>query len=226
MQARKRKNQIASATCFLKLISPFPLCAVLLLPGMVVAQGDVTFEEAVRFLQQATFGATRADVALVRARAFAGWIDDQIRMPSSAWQPRPLLPQNPAAYCAAGDQACIRDNYRMYPIQQEFFVKALTAPDQLRQRMVFALDQIWVISAQWNGNFQASWMSNYLQLLDDGAFGTWRDLMQAVTQSPGMGKYLDTAGNRYVATRSANENYAREVLQLFCVGLEDRKSVV
>lgn len=192
-----------------------------MLPAMGVAQSDVSFEEAVRFLQQATFGATTADVALVQARGFERWIDDQIAMPSSAWQARPLLPQNPAAFCEAGDQACIRDNYRMYPVQQEFFIKALTAPDQLRQRMAFALGQIWVISAQWNGNFQASWMSNYLQLLDDGAFSNWRDLMEAVSMSPGMGKYLDTAGNRYALTRSANENYAREILQLFCVGLDE-----
>jgi uncharacterized protein (DUF1800 family) len=220
MQARKRKNQIASATCFLKLISPFPLCAVLMLPGMVVAQGErPTFEEAVRFLQQATFGATTGDVALVQASGFERWIDDQTAMLSSGWQDRPLLPADPAS--CAGDQACVRDGYRMYPVQQEFFIKALTAPDQLRQRMAFALDQIWVISAQLNGNFQAGWMSNYLRILDDGAFGNWRDLMYAITLSPGMGKYLDTAGNRYVASRSANENYAREILQLFCVGVDD-----
>ena len=80
---------------------------------------------------------------------------------------------------------------------------------------------MWVISAQLTGNFQASWMGYYLQVLDQGAFGNWRDLMQAVTLSPGMGKYLDMAGNYFVAGRAANENYAREILQLFCVGLDE-----
>src|SRR5262249_14271448 len=180
----------------------------------------ISSEDAVRLLQQATFGATWAEIANVQILGFEGWIDNQLAQPSSYWQDRPLLPATPDAACSA-DPACIRDNYRMYPVQQEFFYKALTQPDQLRQRMVFALDQIWVISAQWTTNFEASWMGYYLQVLDQGAFGNWRDLMQAVTFSPGMGKYLDMAGNYFVAGRAANENYAREILQLFNVGLDE-----
>jgi|GEM_PF-1531650 len=186
----------------------------------VGATTGISYDDAVRFLQQATFGATWGEIVNVRILGFEGWIDNQLAQPSSYWQDRPLVPATPDAACAA-DPACIRDNYRMYPVQQEFFYKALTQPDQLRQRMVFALDQIWVISAQWTGNFEASWMGYYLQVLDQGAFGNWRDLMQAVTLSPGMGKYLDMAGNYFVASRPANENYAREILQLFCVGLDE-----
>jgi uncharacterized protein (DUF1800 family) len=109
----------------------------------------------------------------------------------------------------------------MYRTQREFFQKALTAPDQLRQRVVFALDQMWVISALLQGNFQASWMNYYLRTLERNAFGNWRQLMEDVTLSVGMGKYLDMSGNFYVSTRAANENYAREILQLFNVGVDD-----
>src|SRR5260370_18628021 len=106
----------------------------------------------------------------------------------------------------------------MYRVQNEFYHRALTAPDQLRLRMVFALDQIWVISAQVVDNFQNGWMAYYLSLLDQNAFGNYRQLMNDITLSPGMGRYLDMAGNN---RNHENENYAREILQLFDVGLDE-----
>jgi len=94
-----------------------------------------------------------------------------------------------------------------------------TAAPSLRPRVVFALDQIWVISAQLDPNFQTGWMAYYLNnAIEPFVFGNYRDLMGAITLSPGMGRYLDMAGNNGAAP---NENYAREILQLFCVGLDE-----
>jgi uncharacterized protein (DUF1800 family) len=106
----------------------------------------------------------------------------------------------------------------MYRVQNEFYHRALTAPDQLHLRTVFALDQIWVISAQSLDNYQTGWMAYYLSVLDRNAFGNYRQLMDDITLSPGMGRYLDMAGNN---GPNPNENYAREILQLFGIGLDE-----
>jgi uncharacterized protein (DUF1800 family) len=103
----------------------------------------------------------------------------------------------------------------MYPLQIKFFQNALTGNDQLRQRVAFALHQVFVVSGT-DVNLP-SWMSPYLQTLDRNAFGNYRQLLQEMTLNPGMGLYLDMLGN---SRSNPNENYAREVLQLFSVGLD------
>ena len=101
----------------------------------------------------------------------------------------------------------------MYPLQNRFFVNALYGEDQLRQRVAFALHQIIVVSGV--DITQPSWMAPYLQILDRNAFGNFRQLLYDITLNPAMGNYLDINGN--TRTRP-NENYAREVLQLFSIG--------
>jgi uncharacterized protein (DUF1800 family) len=205
-----------------KSLYPVALCAALsfnVLARSAAAQTDITAEDAIRFLEQTSFGANWTELQRVQALGYAGYLQDQFNTPASGWTDRGLCPGNPGA--AGNPCAPVRDFYTMYPVQVEFFTKALTAPDQLRQRVVFALDQMWVISALLQGNFQASWMDYYLQILESNAFGNWRQLMQDVTLSPGMGRYLDMSGNFFVAGRAANENYAREILQLFNVGLDE-----
>ena len=101
----------------------------------------------------------------------------------------------------------------MYPLQNRFFVNALYGEDQLRQRVAFALHQIIVVSGV--EVTQPSWMAPYLQILDRNAFGNYRQLLYDITLNPAMGNYLDINGN--TRTRP-NENYAREVLQLFSIG--------
>ncbi len=205
------------------------LCAALsfgLLPQLAAAQNVVSVEDAVRFLEQTSFGANWTEIGRLQSMgdpsvAYAAYLQDQFDTPSTGWADRGLCPDDPAAPGNPCGPPNTRDFYTMYPVQKEFFTRALTAPDQLRLRVVFALDQMWVISAQLRGNFQAGWMDYYLQILDDNAFGNWRDLMGAVTLSPGMGKYLDMSGNFFVQGRAANENYAREILQLFNVGLDE-----
>jgi uncharacterized protein (DUF1800 family) len=115
-------------------------------------------------------------------------------------------------------------------LDAQFFVAATTGPDQLRQRVAFALSQILVASEQGIPNNTTTpevesrvAMAGYLNLLSDQAFGNFRDLLEAVTRSPTMGRYLDMVNNRAFDRNGQriepNENYAREVLQLFTLGL-------
>ena len=99
------------------------------------------------------------------------------------------------------------------PGAEPFFVNALYGPDQLRQRVAFALHQILVVSGV--DITQPSWMTPYLQLLDRNAFGNYRHLLYEISLNPAMGNYLDIAGN---TKANPNENYAREILQLFSIG--------
>ena len=104
----------------------------------------------------------------------------------------------------------------MYPLQRTFFSNALYGNDQLRQRVAFALHQILVVSANSEVN-RPSWMTVYLQALDRNAFGNYRTLLNEITLTPAMGEYLDM---RLSTRTSPNENFAREVLQLFSIGTD------
>jgi uncharacterized protein (DUF1800 family) len=185
---------------------------------------DVGFNDTVRFLQQATFGPSfgRADdqtsAAHVRKSGFEAWLDEQFDTPAlyangSNYADLNFVAANPTTDCTG---TCLRDNYSMYPLQMEFYRNALTGPDQLRQRVAFALSQIFVVSAQEATLNKGSWMTPYLQVLDRDAFGNFRDLLNDITLNPAMGRYLNTLGNTKTAP---NENYGREVLQLFTIGL-------
>jgi len=104
-------------------------------------------------------------------------------------------------------------------VQQEFFYNAMNGGDQLRQRVAFALSKIWVVSgARFN---DPAAIVPYLRVLQKHAFGNYYDLMSEITLNPAMGRYLDMANNvkpNPALGRSANENYARELLQLFTIG--------
>lgn len=192
-----------------------------------------------RFLRQASFGATPASVQDVIDRgSFAAWIDNQFTLPASNYpgvcypasvcDPAPCSSFNVPncqfeavttnrvnAVCPAAS-ACRRDNYEMSPLQVLFYKYALEAPDQLRQRVFFALNQIIVTSGADAAMNQANRMTGFLQILENNAFGNFRDLLYQVTLNPGMGEYLDNRRNR---ASSLNENYAREIMQLFSIGL-------
>ena len=197
------------------------LCSVFcVLTGSAFA-GQLTSMEAVHFLQQASFGATGASVAEVQQKGFSAYIDSQFAEPATAYPPMTVADPNSSVGCPSGSPSyCYRDNYTAFLLQNSFFQNALTANDQLRQRVAFALSQIFVIS---NVKVKCAYgIREYEQMLIAGAFGNFRDLLQNVTLSPAMGDYLDMANNNKAnASRgtSANENYAREVLQLFTVGL-------
>ena len=104
-------------------------------------------------------------------------------------------------------------------LQKQFFVNAVNGKDQLRQRVAFILSEIWVVSGVKINDPAA--MVPYLRLLQKDAFGNYFDLMKDITLNPAMGHYLDMVNNDKpdpAAGQSANENYAREFLQLFTVG--------
>lgn len=185
---------------------------------------DLSTANIVRFLEQATWGPTPALIEHVRQVGLERFLEDQFNAPMSSYPTLPPVPTNRDLAACPNGSTCQRDNYTMYLLQKQFFSNALYGEDQLRQRVAFALHQIIVVSgADVNKPF---WMAPYLQLLDKHAFGNYRDLLFDITRNPAMGNYLDALNNaqsRFNAqgVRLAgppNENYAREILQLFSIG--------
>ena len=177
-----------------------------------------------RFLEQATFGPTTALEDRVRRIGLRTWLAEQFEAPypSVPYPAFSLKPSNPPPDCNGlvdndvpdSDPLCFVNHYSMYPVQNWFYREAFYGDAQLRHRVAWALAQLWVISGV--EVQQSSHMTAYHKVLSRNAFGNWRQLMQEVTLNPGMGGYL----NMRTSTRFApNENYAREVLQLFNVGL-------
>ncbi|MBL8297296.1 MAG: DUF1800 domain-containing protein [Rhodanobacteraceae bacterium] len=174
--------------------------------------------EAARFLTQATFGPTEADIAKVRQIGLSAWIDQQMNAVAMT-AARPHM-ESVAAAMTAGGTETIGQNQRM----SRWFHTAVTGPDQLRQRTAWALSQIFVISDT-NGAISGEpvQMSEYWDLLARNSFGYYRTLLDEVTYNPSMGKFLSHFRNRKAATgREPDENYAREVMQLFSIGLVER----
>ena len=182
--------------------------------------------DRIRFLEQATFGPTAALDDRIRRIGLRTWLAEQFEISyPSATNPYPdLVLKSTNQAIATGDGCghltgtelsdCNRTYYSMVPVQNWFYKEAFYGEPQLKHRVAWALSQIWVISGV--DTQQASWMTAYEQKIGKNAFGNWRELMSDITLNPAMGNYLDMR----VSTRtSPNENYAREVLQLFNVGL-------
>src|SRR5439155_8295904 len=162
----------------------------------------------------------------VQQAGFETFLAEQLAAPMTGYPDLEFWPQNRPASCT-GD--CQRDNYTNYLLQRQFFLNALNGQDQLRQRVAFALSQILVVSRV--DVPLPSWMRSYQQLLHRSAFGNFRQLLYDVTLHPTMGRFLDMLNNRCQAltppnvnicrnglSSQPNENYAREVLQLFSIG--------
>jgi len=188
--------------------------------------------DAVRLLEQATWGPNAALVAHVTSVGAAAFLDEQFALPQTRYTNFPPVPANRPDTCVDNrtlpvtpESYCARDNYTLFPLQREFFRNAIMAPDQLRQRVAFALSQILVTSGV--DINQAYAMQRYQQLLCDLAFDSFRNVLLRVTLSPVMGNYLDMANNQKPNPRTGiepNENYARELLQLFAIGTVELKS--
>jgi len=177
--------------------------------------------EAFRFLVQATYGPTEAEVQRLVAlgdssNGYARWIDQQLQQPASL-----QLPTVQAAFLNLANPAQMigsLNNER----QEAWFRNAITGNDQLRQRVAFALSQIMVVSQQSALQNMPHALADYYDLLARNAFGDFRQLMQEVTLHPAMGVYLNMLGNQKpdeARNIRPDENYARELLQLFTVGL-------
>ena len=178
--------------------------------------------DRIRFLEQATFGPTQALDARIRRIGLKTWLAEQFEAPYPSAYPYPNIPlmsvnNNTAPPLGCGDpidQACNREHYSMYPVQAWFYKEAFYGDAQLRHRVAWALSQIWVISGV--DTQQSSHMVEYHKVLSSNAFGNYRTLMYDMTLNPGMGNYLDMMRS---TRANPNENYPREILQLFTIGL-------
>ena len=195
---RPIRNLLAGA-----LFALLPAAAQTTMPAVVM-----TDRAAARFLDQATWGPTPSSIAQLQQTGIANWLAAQFASNTSDLPDQPIL---------ASDG---KINRNLAPVQAAFFRNAVNGADQLRQRVAFALSEIWVVSAV--STRYAYAFPPYWRLFRDNAFGNYRDIMKAVTLSPAMGNYLNMANNNKgnaAKGTSANENYARELMQLFTIGL-------
>ena len=175
---------------------------VTIMYGSTDAPGTLSYSAAARFLDQAAWGPDAATVAHVQSVGFTQYLGEQLNAPPSQIPDLALTP------------------YFLSGVQSRFFTNAVHGRDQLRQRMAFALLNILVVSGVEANN--APQFVPYLQLIQKGAFGNFRQLLEDVTLSPTMGTYLNMVNNDIANTTTGtlpNENYAREILQLFSIGL-------
>ena len=175
---------------------------VSLLIGTPATGDKVAYNVAARFLDQAAFGPDPVTSAHVQAVGLEAYLNEQFAAPITPYP-------DPAA-----------TGFGIGQVQARFFTNAIHGQDQLRQRVAFALGQIFVVSAVEENT--PTQLVPYLQLLKRDAFANFRTLMEDVTLSPTMGEYLDMRNNDKANPGSdtrANENYARELMQLFTIGL-------
>lgn len=179
------------------------------------AEGPYTYAEASRFLRQATFGAKLADIENLSKIGYNAWFDQQFAATRS--QHLPFLDQLIASSPP--------DNIRVFQGEriESWYRNALNNPDQLRQRMAYALSQILVVSDQ-NGAVEGNptTLAHYYDVLAANAFGNYRTLLGEVTLHPAMGVYLSMFKNEKpneALNIRPDENYAREIMQLFSIGL-------
>ena len=188
--------------------------------GNPSTEAPLSVRDATRLADQASFGASEALVADIKTQGATTWVASQMKLNSSRY----LSGGNSgihqltvaAAYCdlpANKTANCWRDSFSTHPLLWDFFRNAMTQPDQLRQRVAFALQQIVVVSGlEVEGTYG---FRTYHNNLLDNAFGNYRQVLKKVALSPVMGDFLDNVNNDRDAP---NENFAREFLQLFSVG--------
>ncbi len=163
-----------------------------------IANALVSAAAARHFLQQAAFGPTAAEANNVQTLGFQGWLNQQIAAPKVS------------NYAGLGSQGSFSPT---------FLANAVTNPDQLRQRVAFALSQIMVTSIE--KNIWTSTTAPFEEMLMTDAFSNFRQILNDVTLAPAMGQFLDMANNAKANAAGStlpNENYAREVMQLFTIG--------
>jgi hypothetical protein len=167
---------------------------------------------AARFLIQSTFGPSPSDVATVQSLGYSGWIANQFSLAAS--HHLSLILSN-----VSSDPTL---PYSGNTVFDDWWQLSVTAPDQLRQRVAFALSEIMVLSDQGVLQDNGLALTSYYDTLLDNAFGNFRSLLEAVTLTPAMGMYLNMQGNAkgsFITGAHADENYAREIQQLFSIGL-------
>ncbi len=175
--------------------------------------------EAARLAKQASFGPTPGLIDhIVALKNASAWIDEQFTLSTSSYAD---LAARPVAtnFCTASGLTgqdltnCNRDNFSATPMAMRFYANALGKDDQLRQRVAFALSQI-IVASDLEVHTTAG-LATFNQILLGNAFGNYRDILAQTTINPFMGNYLDMVDSN---KSSPNENYARELMQLFSVG--------
>lgn len=162
---------------------------------------------ASRILEQCTWGPTPASVQALQTMGFDKWFASQIAAPITTYPNQPMLGSDGKAFL------------NLTGVQVQFFENALYNNDQLRQRVAFALSEIWVVSKVSTIGYAAAFPP-YLNIFQKDAFANYSTLINDVTLNPAMGHYLDMVNNRKAAgAYLPNENYGRELMQLFTVGL-------
>ncbi len=184
--------------------------------GSALANGPSTLTErqqASRFLAQATFGGDLEMIDEVEADGPAAWLDAQMEMPSEPFLPEifELIDENPD------------EDETFFYFDWVWWQQVLTAPDVVRQRVSFTLSQIFVTSRRIDDLWDPAWANGaFWDVLAENAFGNFRDLLLEVALQPSMGLYLSHLYNRRSdpsINRFPDENFAREVMQLFTIGL-------
>ena len=171
-------------------------------------KAPITVGEAARFLNQATFGATDAEAMALTASSYSAWLDKQFALPRESHYQHVLYLKS---------QGVNIDDFSNQHAIESFWKQAITGQDQLRQRVTWGLSQIFVV-----GDVNNMRNSAYYDVLAADAFGNFRTLLEDVTLSPAMGYWLSHIGNKKedpATGRLPDENYAREVMQLFTIGL-------
>jgi uncharacterized protein (DUF1800 family) len=180
--------------------------------GQVAASSatKVSHYAASRFADQATFGATPALVQQIRAQGYDAWIDEQFAQPLT-----PIVTATVEKYTTVIPTQAERDYLRV-----QFGGRTFAAPDQLRQRVLWSLSQ-WVVAGLNKG--EPAGQVHWINLLQRNAFGNYRTLLREATLNPHMAHYLDNDQNRPKSPEcqhcAPNENYARELMQLFTLGV-------
>ena len=174
-----------------------------------------TAAEASRFLAQASIGASRAQIDRTQSQGYAGWLDEQFQLPSSGTRWDWLVANGYADISHKNDEA---------GFDSASWIKVLSAPDTLRQRVTLALSEIFVVGIDGlvGGGWKQFAAAAYLDLLEANAFGNHPTLLQQISLSPAMGEFLTFRGSAKANTTTGalpDENYARELMQLFTIGL-------
>ncbi|MBI5260111.1 MAG: DUF1800 domain-containing protein [Burkholderiales bacterium] len=184
-------------------------------PLVLATRYAYTDAQAARFLLHATLAASDAEIASVRALGYNAWLDQEFAKPATNANWDYLVSKG---YHTNPDAAAVAMG-----VDSQVWQRLLSATDSLRQRVAFALSEIFVVGFDGvNGPYKQFQLAGFWDLLSANAFGNFRTLLEQVTLNPAMGGYLNTAGNQKedAATgRLPDENYAREVMQLFTIGL-------
>lgn len=195
----------------------------------------VRSSDAWRFLQQTSFGPTQAALSRVQQLGVPIYLEEQLVWPASGYPDSEYgylsLDESDACSFAASRSSpvytCARDQLTLFKLRNQFFVNALSRHDQLRQRVAWSMSQFFVLSGMKDPDMETGYVqARYHQILFDEAFGNFESLLERVTRSPQMGHYLDMLDNAKANPAMGtepNENFARELLQLFTIGTVEIK---